>query len=179
MEVKLSLLTPFLNGLLHPLHGMDHLMMAIGVGLWSVEGSKKPDLKLPLLFLATLMLGFGFGTLRAPSLASFQGQIPASLILLGLVFLSGIRFSSVLKWTTVSVFGALHGHTHGVEMSTGQTFILTLPFQLLGLVLSTGILHLSGISLWVAIQRFLREPQAEWALRVAGFAVFSSAFFTE
>jgi urease accessory protein len=63
----------------------------------------------------------------------------------------------------VGVFAVFHGHAHGTELPAGQSGLL----YSIGFVVSTGLLHATGI----AIGLVYRWSAGKLALRAAGIVV--------
>ena len=46
-----------LSGIAHPVFGLDHLLAMVAVGLWAAQQTGKARWALPLIFVATMLLG--------------------------------------------------------------------------------------------------------------------------
>jgi urease accessory protein len=173
-----SSLSIFSTGFLHPVLGIDHFVMALGVGLWSVWGRRRPDLRIPAAFLIAMSMGFFLGGLLGNSHSSVMMfanlEVPFSLIFLGCLLFWRPQFRWSWRMLFVGLFGAVHGHTHGVEMCG----LPHLELALVGLVLSTAILHFSGVFGALILQRYAEAPKRNLVLRFFGVLSLLSAFFS-
>jgi urease accessory protein len=130
----------WIDGLLHPLLGPDHLLAALALGLWAGAMAGRKAWLLPLSFSLALLAGAALG----PLLASFpvaELAIALSVLVLGLLAVARSMPGLPLALGAASLIGLLHGHAHGVEGlgSTGQAGYA------LGLTASTWGLHALGL----------------------------------
>jgi urease accessory protein len=101
-------------GLLHPFSGSDHLLALLAVGLWSrQQGVKGHGGALAPAFLIAMALGASTGL--APS--ALETSVAATVLLLGGLAASGLRFPPQLAVLMVGGCGFLHGLAHGQELS--------------------------------------------------------------
>ena len=147
------------SGLLHPFTGADHLAAMLALGVWSAL-AVRPVWLAPIAFV--LMLAAG-------ALASFAGlavpmvepMIAASLLVIGLLVLSRRSLPVVFAASLAGLFAFFHGAAHGGELAAlGQWLALA------GMLVSTALLHVTGI----ALGRFV-FAQHRWLSTAAGGAV--------
>lgn len=152
----------FLDGFLHPLTGLDHLLAMVAVGLWSARTAAAGDgrryLAAPLAFAALLMVGAllaGYAAITPPGI---EPMIAVSLMVLGL--LTAVQRGLPVAWgmALVGVFAIFHGAAHGQELGAGPA--------LGGMLLATLLLHVAGIFAGLA----LRRTSPLWT-RVVGVAL--------
>ncbi len=113
----------FQAGFLHPLTGLDHLLMLTGAGVLSALSGRK--LLLPLATLGMMLAGAVAGSL----LGGFSGMemlIIASLALCG-VMMFKTENRLLLAVPALAMF---HGWAHGVEMSGHSFWLFTSGFML-------------------------------------------------
>ncbi len=116
-----SLSSSFFNGVLHPILGLDHLLMLAAVGLLVAHKSaRKMQFKLSLFALTSLVLGLVAGYLFG-RFSGIETGIILSLIVSMVAILSLARTSST--WSnrlTVLCFCLLtvHGYAHGIESTS-------------------------------------------------------------
>ncbi len=156
-----------LNGLLHPVFGPDHLIAMISVGVVSVQLGGANIWRLPLAFVAAMTAGAALGMARI-SLPYAELGIAASVVVLGVGILVTDRGTS--PWPIaglVLLFGACHGHAHGLEIPKSVSPAL----YTLGFVIGTAVLHIVGVVIGevAALQHWLWR-----GLRLGGGAVAAS-----
>src|SRR5688572_15840545 len=107
--------TGFMQGITHPLGGVDHLlaMVAVGVLASRLQGMKR--IALPAAFIFAMIAG---GLLGATGvvLPWVEVLIAASLIAFGLSIARARDTSLAAMSLMVGCFGLFHGHAHGTEM---------------------------------------------------------------
>jgi len=132
----------FLDGLMHPLTGIDHAFAMIAVGtLAGVLGGRSRWL-LPIAFLAAAMAGGWLGRLGY-ALPHLEAVVAASVAALGVMLLAGRRMPARLALALVGAFGVLHGAAHGLELQAALSFA-----RAGGFLLSTACLHAVGLALY-------------------------------
>jgi len=132
----------FLDGLLHPLTGIDHALAMIAVGaLAGVLGGRLRWL-LPIAFLTAAMAGGWLGRFGY-AVPHLEVAVAASVAALGVMLLAGRRVPMRLALALVGAFGVLHGAAHGLEMQAELSFA-----RAGGFLLSTACLHAVGLALY-------------------------------
>lgn len=136
----------FVDGLVHPVTGLDHLSVMLAVGLWSSLSSlgARRVWVAPASFAALLLVGALLATagLVVPAV---EPMIAASLVVIGLLLASRCQLPAGAAAALVGGFALFHGAAHGAELGAGAA--------LAGMVISTAALHLAGITLGRALQR--------------------------
>ena len=182
-----------LAGLLHPLHGLDHLLAMLAVGLLGLRlaGSAEQWDAQPLdgsfgLRVAVLPLAF-LGGLFAGSLAGLQGivlpgvefAIVLSVIVAGLALVAGpalhdrlVAFGGrdvtlAFVAPAVGLFAVYHGVAHGLEFTGSEQVV---PGYIIGMLLSSTLLHALG----ALLAYFALRSQASMVLRLSGAALVLS-----
>ncbi|MDP3010453.1 MAG: HupE/UreJ family protein, partial [Methylococcales bacterium] len=96
------------SGFTHPLHGGDHFLTMLAVGIWAAQLRGKAIWLLPLTFVGVMSLG---GLAGAAGL--FIPSAELIILLSGLVFsvfiVRKIRFSSQTNVIIVAFFAFFHG----------------------------------------------------------------------
>jgi urease accessory protein len=147
------------SGLLHPFTGTDHLAAMLALGVWSAL-AVRPVWLAPTAFVLMLAAGAlaGFAGLAVPLV---EPMIAASLLVIGLLVLSRRGLPAVFAAALAGAFAFFHGAAHGNELAgLGQWLALA------GMLVSTALLHVSGI----ALGRFV-FAQHRWLSAAAGGAV--------
>jgi urease accessory protein len=138
----------WVNGLLHPLSGFDHLCAMIAVGLWAAQRGGRALWMVPLSFVSVMALGGLLGLNGVPVPFAEQG-IAASVLVLGLLLAASARLTLAASALIVGIFALCHGYAHGAEMpATASGFSYGLGF-----IAATTALLLCGISLGLLTQR--------------------------
>jgi urease accessory protein len=150
------------DGFSHPLHGLDHLLAMIAVGLWAAQLGGRAIWAVPASFVGVMMLGGALG-LSGATLPFVEGAILASVFLLGLLIVFSARPPLWAGAALVGAFALFHGHAHGAEMPENAVGALYAA----GFVAATALLHLAGIGLGLALAKWRYAP----AIRIAGAAV--------
>jgi urease accessory protein len=108
----------FVNGLLHPVTGVDHLLALLAVGLWSRQ--QRHGVVLAPTFLVLMALGAVSAGSRIV-VPALELSIAASVLLLGVLAACAPalqrRVRPELAVVTVGACAFLHGLAHGNELS--------------------------------------------------------------
>jgi len=141
-----------MEGLAHPL-GADHLLAMLAVGIWSV--SALPASKVwqgPATFLLALVVSAALGA-SGFSVPFLEHAIALSVVLFGaMLVLAANPMLKAFGLGLIALAAALHGLAHGAE--TPETGFAGYAA---GFLLTTGVLHLSGVGLGWSIRRLLAE----------------------
>jgi urease accessory protein len=152
----------FGSGFAHPLHGLDHILVMVAVGLWATQIGGRAQWLVPLSFLGVMALGgaLAMAGLRVPFT---EGGILLSILVMGILIAVAARFPLSASMAIVGLFAFFHGHSHGMEMplnAVGYAYGA-------GFILATALLHATGIGMGLAAQRIAKFP----AIRFAGAAI--------
>lgn len=161
----------FSSGLLHPILGLDHVVAMVAVGLWGAFLGNPAIWLLPVVFPLVMTLGGVLGILAVPLPAVETGIALSAVVIGGLVALAA-RPPLPLAALIVAVFAIFHGYAHGAELPASAN---PLAFSL-GFVISTGLLHLGGVTFGL----LARWPLGRVAVRSGGglIAVFGLLFIS-
>lgn len=132
----------FIEGMLHPLLGLDHVLAAVAIGFWAVYQGGRERWLLPVTFVLVMSLGMGLAG-AGLSFWATESLIAASLLVLGLVVARGARWPAGISVLMVSAFALLHGYAHGLEMPAQSPWFT----YAVGITLATGVLHVLGFAL--------------------------------
>jgi urease accessory protein len=154
----------FIEGVLHPFSGLDHLLAMVAVGLWASQLGGRALWLLPLTFPVVMAVGaaLGFGGVPLPWV---EIGITASVLVLGAAVALTLRPSLAVSLPLIGLFAALHGYSHGVELPANASALTYAA----GFVAATLVLHLAGIALGLAANRV----PLRYAARTAGGAIAS------
>jgi urease accessory protein len=146
----------FMDGFIHPLTGLDHMLAMFAVGLWSATMTRRIWLA-PVSFAVTLFIGalLAQGGLALPAV---EPIVAASVLLLGLLVMTRSHLPEPATVVLVAGFALFHGAAHGQELSA--------PIALAGMVLATALLHCMGIAVGL-----LLKSRSLWWQRIAGAGI--------
>jgi urease accessory protein len=153
----------FVSGFAHPILGWDHVAAMVAVGLWGAFLGSPAIWILPVVFPLVMAFGGALGVMGIP-IPSIETGIAVSAIVLGAMVAFAIRPPLWVAAILVGVFAIFHGHAHGTELPSAAN---PLAYSA-GFVISTGMLHLSGIAFGLLV----RWPAGKIAVRT--FGVFIS-----
>jgi urease accessory protein len=149
------------TGLLHPLTGLDHLLVMVAIGVWAARSGVREIWVAPACFVAGMTAGLlvGFPFISA---AGVELGVALSIVALGLLLAFTVRLS---RWSTILLAasaGLFHGAAHAAEASiqSGLTGFAA------GALLTTLMLHVIGALTGLATSRV-----HDGVLRIAGMAM--------
>ena len=151
-----------LTGLAHPLSGLDHMLAMIAVGLWGAQLGSPALWLLPVTFPLVMSIG-GFLAQVGVHVPGVEIGVALSALLLGLMVAFEAKPNLPLAAALVAVFAIFHGHAHGTELPPEQSGLT----YSIGFVISTGCLHLAGITMGLAY----KWRAGQLAIRLIGAAV--------
>ncbi|MDC6094859.1 HupE/UreJ family protein [Lautropia mirabilis] len=111
------------EGLLHPVTGLDHLLMLLGTGVLAAVTGR--SLLLPLATLAAMLVGAVAGH-YSTEFVGMETLITLSLAVAGLALLLPSR-QRVLAWL-MPALALVHGWAHGVEAAPDAFWQFTAGF---------------------------------------------------
>lgn len=149
----------FISGLMHPLFGWDHVAAMVAVGLWGAFLGTPAMWLLPVVFPLVMAMGGSMGVLGI-AVPAVETGIAASAIVLGAMVALAVRPPIWVAAVIVAAFAIFHGHAHGTELPNSAS---ALTYSI-GFVLSTGLLHLSGILFGLLV----RIPGGKLAVQTGG-----------
>lgn len=158
------------QGLSHPLHGLDHLLAMIAVGLWAAQMGGRSVWAVPASFVGIMALGGVLGMMGV-QLPMVETGIMTSVLLLGLLIAFAVRLPLWASMSVVGFFALFHGFAHGAEMPSQSSGLLYAA----GFIVATSLLHLGGIGLGVAAKniRFASALRLAGALVILGGVVLA------
>ncbi len=137
----------FMHGFMHPLHGADHLLAMVAVGLWAAQRKGRSVWALPLAFVGFMTLGFVLGV-AGLAMPAVELGIAMSVLVLGIAVAMAVRVPTIGAVALVALFALFHGHAHGAELPAGMTAGL---FGV-GFATSTALLHAAGITFAIGMR---------------------------
>ncbi|CAM8628359.1 HupE Hydrogenase/urease accessory protein [Comamonadaceae bacterium] len=141
-----------MEGLAHPF-GADHLLAMMAVGIWSV--SALPANKAwqgPATFMLALVLSAMHGV-SGITIPYLEHAIALSISLFGLMVIVAAKpMPKAFGLGLIAVAASLHGLAHGAE--TPETGFAGYAA---GFLITTAVLHLSGVGIGLSIRRWLAD----------------------
>ena len=149
----------FANGLLHPLTGLDHLLMLLGVGFLAAQ-MKGKQVSVILGALVTMLIGTGFGALTG-LMTGMESLILASVFIVAAAVWKQsqqVAANINLLSSAAVVMVLFHGWAHGVEAPAAQ-LVQFVP----GMLISAAALLTLGAVIG-------RQVSAKWLSPSLGFS---------
>jgi urease accessory protein len=153
-----ELATSFVSGFAHPLHGADHAVAMVGVGIWGALAGGRSIRLWPIAFVAAMLVGFATAA-AGIAVPLVEPVIVLSIVVLGLLVAFASAAPLWLGAAIIGLFAFFHGHVHGNE-----TAAASLAAYATGLAIATGTLHVAGIAICLRTS----GPIGSVALRTAG-----------
>lgn len=120
-----------ISGLLHPLTGIDHLLVLMAVGFLAAKQGGKALFAFPAVFLALTASGALLNTL-AVHIPFVESWIALSLVVCALLISLSQKHRSNLLLLGASIFALFHGYVHAAEIPAETS--VTLYFSALTLM---------------------------------------------
>ena len=160
----------FAHGFLHPIGGIDHVLVMVAVGLFAVHLGGRALWLVPLSFVSMMIIGGALG-MAGVELPFVGIGIGLSVVILGIAVAFGVNLPTVAAMAMVGLFAIFHGHAHGAEMPESVSGL----GYAAGFVIATATLHVCGIGLGLLLGK-LSEAQGTRVSRLAGSAMAVAGF---
>jgi urease accessory protein len=159
----------FVDGLLHPLLGPDHLLGMLAIGLWSAwrGDAGGASWRLPAAFVMAAATGTLLGAAGLVG-TGIETLLALSLLPLGLAVLRPGTLRTPLATALALGFGLLHGGAHGTEMGA-----LADRSAAAGFLMGTVLLHAAGLGLARALSAHRRHA----AQQVGAFSLAATSLW--
>lgn len=166
----------FVQGFVHPLGGLDHMLTMVAVGLYATMVGGRALWLVPAAFLGAMTLGGVLG-MTGFGLPYTEIGIAVSVIVLGLAIALRISLPMVAAMALAGLFAIFHGHAHGAEMPqtiSGYEYAA-------GFLLATALLHVIGIAIGLTARRLAERggwrlaQAAGGAMALVGIVLLASA----
>ena len=129
-------------GFMHPLTGLDHLLVMLAVGVWAAKLGGPARWQLPLTFIITMAFGALLGSIGL-NFAGIETAIAASVMAMGVFLMLSLSMNKQAQLGIVALFALLHGMAHGVVINS-QSNMAALAGMLMATVALHGIGYLMG-----------------------------------
>jgi urease accessory protein len=157
---------PLLQGLSMPIHGLDHMLVTIAVGLIAAQIGGRALWAAPAVFTLAL-LGGGIANLCGVPIPFVEQGILASVAIFGALLAWRTRVSVAVTLLIIGLFAALHGNV----LIANDGYVHFFPPFIAGCLISALALQALGIGIGLALNKITGVP----ALRYAGFATLTAA----
>jgi urease accessory protein len=138
----------FGSGFEHPLTGPDHFLAMFAVGLWGAQMGGRQVWTLPVTFPLIMVVG-GIAGMAGLPLPAIEIGIALSIMALGLAIALAWHPAEWVALILIAYFALCHGYAHGAELP-----LSTDPADYaIGFVLATGMIHLFGIGVGLALNK--------------------------
>lgn len=161
-----------ISGFAHPVIGFDHLAFILGIG--AASAFLRARFILPLVFIAATLVGCVL-QLQGNALPFAEIVIAGSVVLVGVLIVSGANVPSALPATLFGTAGLFHGWAYGGSiLGAEQTPLLA---YLLGFSLIQAAIALTAM----AATRMLWHSAGAVPLRISGGVIVGvgATFFLE
>ena len=142
---------PFLQGISMPIHGLDHMLVTIAVGLIAAQLGGKALWAIPGIFSVSVLLGGILNIMGVPVPLAEYG-ILASIAVFGGLLAWGSRLSILLALCLTVLFALCHGSA----LIANDTLVQNMPAFVAGCLFSALLLQGGGIALGLLLQRVFR-----------------------
>lgn len=152
------------EGLLHPLLGVDHLAAALMAGVWGAQRGGALRVALPAAFLAAVIAGLVLSPLAPIAPGAREQLIAVSLLAMGGLIAFAWRAPASVSIALAAGFAFFHGLAHGAERP-----VEGIVGYGVGLVVTTAVLLATGVVAGSLAQSHRAPALLRWA-GVAGLA---------
>lgn len=127
------------DGFAHPLHGWDHLLAMIAIGIWAAQHRGRAVWAIPSAFVSVMLLGSAVGLGGLP-LPGVEIPVTLSVAVLGWLVLRRVMVRPGVGACLAGFFAFFHGYAHGAEVPAATS---ALTFGV-GFLIATVLLHAAG-----------------------------------
>ena len=132
-------------GFLHPLHGSDHVIAMLGVGLLAAHHARRVGCFLAAAFAGGMAIGAVAGLPALDGASGFSAPVLEGGVAVSTLAVAAACLVRPLRQRALLLLvlaGLLHGLAHGAE-SGAESVAAALPF-IVGMLAATLLLHLAG-----------------------------------
>jgi hydrogenase/urease accessory protein HupE len=165
------------DGFNHPLHGWDHLVVMLAIGLWASFQHGRARWGIPLTFVTAMAFG-GVAGSWGLVLPVAEPMILISVAVFAALLMLRARPRAAVSFTIAAVFAVFHGFVHGREMpETAGLATFGLGFLIATILLhATGYvaarLAVTGAALMASPAAFAQSAADAGAIRIPEITVY-------
>ena len=163
---------PFLQGISMPIHGVDHMLVTISVGLIAAQLGGNALWAIPGIFSVSVLLGGSLNIMGVPVPLAEYGVL-ASIAVFGGLLACGSRLSILLTLCVVALFASCHGSA----WIANDGYVNNMPAYIAGCLFSALLLQSVGIALGVRIN-MITATFALWHISSSGLPVIFAPMCT-
>ncbi|HET9112935.1 MAG TPA: HupE/UreJ family protein [Burkholderiales bacterium] len=142
----------FVNGVMHPFSGLDHVLGMLAVGVWASRNSGYRRWFAPAAFLGGMLAGGVMG-LGGMVPGFIESAVAASVVAAALLVVLAVRMPLLAQGGVALFFAIWHGIAHGAELPA-----MSAPISYAcGFIAATAVLLASGLILGRQLQRHNRD----------------------
>lgn len=169
--------TGFMEGASHPIHGLDHLLAMVSVGLLAVRcasrasgttdsaGTRHALWQIPGAFMVAMAVGGCIAWAGIP-LPLAEWGIALSVLVFGVLVALGNAPRTWVACLVVALFALLHGHAHVAEMDGANVAV-----YMGGFLATTAVLHSVSIGSGLMLSSALKQT----SIRAVGSSVAAAS----
>ncbi len=155
----------FIDGVTHPLTGIEHFLTMLCVGLLSAQMGGRAIWMVPLTFVSVMAGASVWGAIDYKISGDtvwlpIRIGIVLSLIVLGFAIYREKKFPISIAMIFTALFAVCHGYLHGA----GATLALSLMGYTAGFMLTTAGIHIFGAIIGIELSR--TPKRALWLRRI-------------
>jgi urease accessory protein len=159
----------FIQGLKHPILGLDHLLAMLCVGMISSKIGKQAIWQVPACFVFVMAIGCVIGFFGA-SFGIIEPMIALSILTFGVLLIIPFKLNTLATLITVALFAFVHGYAHGKEM---PLFVLP-EIYILGFMTATTLIHILGVGIGEIINRI---PYSTVTYKITGTGLIGTGLY--
>ncbi len=148
----------FTDGLMHPISGVDHLLVMVALGVWATAMGPRAMIVLPVTFVLSMVIGALAAYAGISGLPATELMIVLSLLALGAAIAARATPPLWFAWGITAIFALAHGQAHGLGVSPSADIGIFVA----GFAASTALLHTSGLLLAYSVRHY------QWTAQVFG-----------
>jgi urease accessory protein len=139
---------PFIQGISMPIHGLDHLLFTVAVGIIAAQIGGKALWSIPLVFTVAILFA-GILNVSGIAIPLLQYGILGSLIVCAALLSLNTSLSLLLTLCLIAFFTIIQGSA----LMTSDGFVHNVPYFVAGCLISALVVLSIGVGLGILISR--------------------------
>ncbi len=137
-------LVSMFSGFSHPFLGIDHILVMIAVGMWSVISGGYRLWLFPLLFMLAMLVG-AMLNFSGMEMNGIESWVAFSVLALGCIVRQNREIPTIFASGLVIVFALGHGYVHAAEIGSDTS----VNSYAMGFLIATALLQGTGMAIGV------------------------------